>query len=132
MQDSCTDATTIRRFRQDLQGRLRDRIRDAIETTLEEKLTEALGSARHARTSTRSGYRHGTTTRTITTSDDTRTLAVPWGRVRGQAGRPTEFQSTVLPRYARRTREVDGGARGLLFRGRQQPAHSRGAQAALR
>ena len=34
MQDSSTDATTILRFRQDLQRRLRDRIREAIETTL--------------------------------------------------------------------------------------------------
>ena len=128
MQDSSTDATTIRRFRQDLQGRLRDRIRDAIETTLEEELTEALGSARHARTSTRSGYRHGTTTRTITTSDGIRTLTVPRGRVRGQAGRPTEFQSTVLPRYARRTREVDEALVGCYFGG----VNSRRIRAALK
>jgi transposase-like protein len=107
MQDSSIDVTTILRFRQDLQGRLRDRIREAIETTLEEELTEALGSARHARTSARIGYRHGTTTRTITTSDGTRTLAVPRGRVRTAEGTTEEFQGTVLPRYARRTREVD-------------------------
>ena len=107
MQDSSIDPTTILRFRQDLRGRLRDRIREAIETTLEEELTEALGSARHARTSTRIGYRHGTTTRTITTSDGTRTLAVPRGRVRTAAGTTEEFQGAVLPRYARRTREVD-------------------------
>lgn len=117
MQDSSTDPTTILRFRQDLQGRLRDRIREAIETTLEEELTEALGSARHARTSTRSGYRHGTTTRLITTADGPRTLAVPRGRVRTAAGTTEEFQGAILPRYARRTREVDDAVLGCYLGG---------------
>lgn len=117
MQDSSTDPTTILRFRQDLQGRLRDRIREAIETTLEEELTEALGSDRHARTLTRSGYRHGATTRTITTAEGTRALAVPRGRVRTGDGTTTEFQSTILPRYARRTREVDDAVLGCYLGG---------------
>jgi transposase-like protein len=117
MQDSSIDPTTILRFRQDLQGRLRDRIRAAIETTLEEELTEALGSDRHARTITRSGYRHGATTRIITTAEGTRTLEVPRGRVRTSDGTTTEFQSTILPRYARRTREVDDALLGCYLGG---------------
>jgi transposase-like protein len=116
MQDSSTDAGTVRRFRQDIKRRVRDRIREAIEATLEEELTEALGSIRHERTGRRAGYRHGAVTRTITTGEGLRTLAVPRGRL--AAGEKTqEFQSAILPRYARRTREVDDALLGCYLGG---------------
>jgi transposase-like protein len=117
MQDNSTDTTTVLRFRQDLQGQLRDRIREAIEATLQEELTEALGSARHARVASRAGYRHGTVARTITTADGTRGLEVPRGRVATAGGATVEFQSRILPRYARRTREVDDALLGCYLSG---------------
>ena len=43
----------------------------------------------------------------ITTAIGTETLAVPRGRLVEEDGSRREFQSQALPRYARRTREVD-------------------------
>lgn len=117
MQDSSTDPTAVLRFRHDLQARLRDRIREAIETTLDEELAEALGSVWHERTGGRTGYRHGTIARTVTTPEGTRTLEVPRGRVTTAEGRTQEFHSTILPRYARRTREVDDALLGCYLGG---------------
>lgn len=117
MQDSSTALSPVLQFRQDLQAKLRDGVRRAIETVLEEELLTALGAEAHERTAGRRGYRHGTIERTVTTREGTRTVTVPRGRRRSQAGRPTEFQSTVLPRYARRTREVDDALLGCYFGG---------------
>ena len=49
--------------------------------------------------------------------EGTRALTVPRGRV-GRAGdRHEEFHSTVVPRYAHRTREVDEALLGCYFGG---------------
>ena len=117
MQDSSTALSPVRQFRQDVQARLRDGVRRAIETVLEEELLVALGADAHERTTGRHGYRHGTVDRTVTTREGTRTLTVPRARLRDEAGPPSEFQSTVLPRYARRTREVDDALLGCYFGG---------------
>ena len=119
MSDSSTALSPVLQFRQDLQTKLRDGVRRAIETVLEEELLAALGAAAHERISGRRGYRHGTIERTVTTRDGTRAMTVPRARLRDQDGPPTEFRSTVLPRYARRTREVDEALLGLLFWRRQ-------------
>ncbi|MEE8543255.1 MAG: transposase, partial [Gammaproteobacteria bacterium] len=101
MQDSTTTLSPVRQFRQDLQATLRAGVRRAIEAVLEEELLAALGADAHERTTGRRGYRHGTVDRTVTTREGTRTLTVPRARLRDEAGPPSEFQSTVLPRYAR-------------------------------
>lgn len=116
MQDSRTDVSTVLQFRQDIQRRLRDQIREAIEAVLQEELTDALGSGRHERTERRVGYRHGAITRTITTAEGVRTLEVPRGRVATADG-TAEFRSRILPRYARRTREVDDTLLGCYLSG---------------
>ena len=128
MQDSSTDLTTVLQFRYDVHGRLRDHIREAIETTIDEELAAALGSSRHERTGARTGYRHGAIARTVTTAEGLRTLTVPRGRVRQADGTTTEFQSTILPRYARRTREVDETLLGCYLGG----INSRRLRTALR
>lgn len=128
MQDSSTAPTAVLQFRQDVQARLRDRVRRAIEDVLEEELRAALGAADHVRTPTRRGYRHGTTERTLTTGEGTRTITVPRARLRGADGATAEFQSTVVPRYARRTREVDEALLGCYFGG----VNSRRVRAALK
>ena len=91
------------------------------------ELAAALGSARHERTTRRAGYRHGALDRTITTSEGLRVLRVPRGRVRDDDGW-REFHSQLLPRYARRTREVDAAVLGSYLAG----ANSRRIRTALK
>ena len=117
MQDSNIALSPVLQFRQDLQVTLRAGVRRAIEAVLEEELLAALGADAHERTPGRRGYRHGTVDRTVTPREGTRTLTVPRARLREPAGPLSEFQSTVLPRYARRTREVDDALLGCYFGG---------------
>lgn len=127
MQDSSTDPATVLQFRQDIQARLRDRVRQAIEEVLDAELVAVLGSDRHERTAGRRGYRHGTIERTVTTREGTRALVVPRGRVQTPTG-TEEFRSAMLPRYARRTREVDEAVLGCYLAG----ANSRRIRTALK
>ena len=120
MQGSSTKGThhpSVLQFRQDLETQLRQQVREAIETVLEGELTAALGSARHERTERRQGYRHGALERTITTTDGPRVLQVPRGRVRQADGTTKEFHSQLLPRYGRRTRDVDAAILGSYLAG---------------
>lgn len=117
MQDSSTAPSVVLQFRQDLQAKLREGVRRAIEAVLEEELLAALGADDHVRTPMRRGYRHGTTERTLTTREGTRPITVPRARLRAADGTVQEFQSTVVPRYARRTREVDEALLGCYFGG---------------
>lgn len=94
-------------FRQDIQQLLQRRLVEAVETVLEEELSLALGSTRYERSPARRGYRNGVERRPITTKEGTRELAVPRGRVAKADGSTKEFRSELLPRYARRTREID-------------------------
>ncbi|RPH56713.1 MAG: hypothetical protein EHM89_15030 [Acidobacteria bacterium] len=120
MQESSTKGMnhpSVLRFRQDLETQLRQHVREAIETVLEAELTSALRSARHERTERREGYRHGALQRTITTGDGLRELEVPRGRIRQEDGTTKEFRSQLLPRYARRTRDVDAAILGSYLAG---------------
>ena len=132
MQDSSTAVGSVLQFRQDLLTKLRDGVRRAIETVLEEELLSALGADAHERPAGRQGYRHGTIERTVTTREGMRTVTVPRGRVRGPGDRPAEFHSSVLPRYARRTREVDEALLGCYFGGINTRRIPTGAEAAVR
>ena len=65
----------------------------------------------------------------MTTSVGTRELRVPRARVRDEeTGETTEFRSELLPRYARRTREVDEAILGTYLSG----ANSRRIRKALK
>jgi len=55
--------------------------------------------------------------RTLTTPNGTRTVRVPRGRIAGTDGATAEFHSQVLPRYARRTREIDEAILGCYLGG---------------
>jgi transposase-like protein len=103
---TCDDAVVIA-FRQNIAELMRGRIRQAIETVLDEELASALGSDRYERTDARKGYRNGGEERRITTRNGTQVLRVPRGRVEQPDGSTHELRSEVLPRYARRTREID-------------------------
>ena len=107
MQETSTSPATILQFRQDIEAQFRRHIREALDTALAEELAVALGSEPHQRTERRRGYRNGSSERTITTPEGTRRVTVPRGRIAGAEGETTEFHSQLLPRYARRTREID-------------------------
>lgn len=107
MSKSTKEAAEAARFRQDIRSLLRTRVREAIEVVLEEELSEALGCGRYERGDGRSGYRNGAPRRTITTAHGTQELKVPRGRVVSEDGTEEEFRSAVLPRYQRRSSEVD-------------------------
>ena len=117
MQETSTSPATILQFRQDIEAQFRRHIREALDVALKEEIAAALASDRHERTERRCGYRNGTVERTITTPDGTRTVTVPRGRVAGTDGATTEFHSQLLPRYARRTREIDDAILGCYLGG---------------
>lgn len=117
MQETSTRPVTILQFRQDIEAQFRRHIREALDVALAEELAAALASDRHERTERRCGYRNGTVERTITTPDGTRTVTVPRGRVERKDGTTTEFHSHLLPRYARRTREIDDAILGCYLGG---------------
>jgi len=117
MEETSTSPATILRFRQDIEGQFRRHIREALDVALAEELAAALGSERHERTDQRCGYRNGSRDRTITTPDGPRTVTVPRGRIAGPDGGTQEFHSQLLPRYARRTREIDEAILGCYLGG---------------
>jgi len=117
MQETSTSPATILQFRQDIEAEFRRHIRAALDIALAEELAAALASNRHERTARRCGYRNGTVERTITTPEGTRAVTVPRGRVEGTDGATTEFHSQLLPRYARRTREIDDAILGCYLGG---------------
>ncbi|MCP3999153.1 MAG: IS256 family transposase [bacterium] len=127
MQDVTTTDDQVIAFRRDIDTQLRTRIREAIQVVLEEELDEALGCSRYRREDSRKGYRHGTVQRRITTPNGPQTLEVPRGRLVDAEGKSTEFRSQLLPRYARRCREVDEAILGAYLAG----ANSRRIRKAL-
>ena len=88
------------------QEQLRGWIRSAIETLLREELDAVLQATRYARDAdgTRHRYRHASRDRHLSTSVGPTPVTVPRARLFDDGGAPTiEWQSTLLPRYQRRT-----------------------------
>ncbi len=117
MNQGTTHAAEVIRLRQDIGDLLRRRVLEAVQMVLEEELSEALGSGRYERCDERRGYRNGHETRKITTELGPQTLDVPRGRIIEDDGSTKEFQSEVVPRYARRTRKVDEAILGAYLAG---------------
>jgi transposase-like protein len=100
-----------------LEALIRQRVRETIEAVVHAELEMALGAARSDRVGeARQGYRHGTRSRTLTTSVGPTALTVPRARLRSSSG-TTEWQSTTLPRYQRRTVRVDEAILGVYLSG---------------
>jgi transposase-like protein len=94
----------------------RDRVRAALGEIAQEELTAFLGADRYDRTEVRRGYRNGAKNRTLTTSWGPTELTVPRAVIfDGEQRR--EWQSRIVPRYVRRTAEVDAALLGLYFGG---------------
>lgn len=107
MQETTTKGTEVVQFRLDIRRLLQTRLREAVEDVLKEELSAALGAPRYERVDDRRGYRNGVEQRSITTTAGMRKIQVPRGRVVAKDGSTREFRSELLPRYARRTNEVD-------------------------
>ncbi len=88
-----------------LQADMLSVVRQAIEHLVDVELAAVLGP-RYVRSGVRIGYRHGSKVRTITSPVGAVTLTVPRARLQNGAG-ATEWQSQVLPAYARRMRQVN-------------------------
>jgi transposase-like protein len=96
---------------------LRNRVREAIAEIFTEELDAAVGAGAYERTERRRGYRHGSEERQITTAFGKTTFSMPRGKIFGGDGATKEWQSAMLPRYARRAREVDAAIIGMYFGG---------------
>ena len=91
-----------------MQLQLRKRVLEVIELVIEEEVEQALGCRAYERSGERRGYRNGVETRRVTTAVGTREIRVPRARLQdAETGEMKEFRSELLPRYARRTQEVD-------------------------
>src|SRR3982750_3536821 len=99
-----------------IEAGLRQRIRGFIEELVEQELTEALGRTRYARGGA-AGHRHGRRSRWLTGCFGPVELSVPRARLRAEDGTTREWRSDVLPRYARRTRQVEALIAGAYLAG---------------
>ena len=99
-----------------LEAGIRGRIRGLIEELVEQELEAALGRGRYERGAS-AGHRHGHRTRRLTGSFGPVEVAVPRARLRGEDGAAREWRSAVLPRYARRTRQVEALIAGAYLAG---------------
>ena len=109
-----------------IEAGLWERIRGFIEELLEQELTAALGRRRHGRGPS-PGHRHGHRERRLTGSFGPVEISVPRARLRAEDGATREWRSAVLPRYARRTRQVEALIAGAYLAG----ANTRRVQRAL-
>jgi len=96
---------------------LRQEIRRTIERVLGEELSFALRAVPYQRTPERTGYRNGTHSRDICTSYGTVKLDVPRGRVIKEDGASEEFESSMIGRYRRRSKEIDEAILAMYLSG---------------
>lgn len=114
MTQASPELAEVVRLRQDISTLLH---RKVLEAVLDEELTAVLGSVRYERSDQRCGYRNGHEVRRVTTEYGPQTLQVPRSRIAQGDGRTREFQSEILPHYARRTRKVDEAILGAYLAG---------------
>ena len=97
---------------------IRVQVRTWIEAIVQEELAAVLGAGSSVRVGeSRRGYRHGTRARTLTTSLGPTTFTLPRARLFDDTGATTEWRSTAVARYQRRTRRVDEAILGVYLSG---------------
>ena len=111
MQESSTTTGTVPLFAgkawfDPIEAELRERVRQFLEEMIEQEATAALGRGRYERGAA-AGYRNGTRKRRLLGSFGPVEIAVPRARLSAGDGTTQEWRSTVLPRYARMTRQVE-------------------------
>lgn len=107
-----------------IEAALRGRVRGFIEDLIEQELAAALGRGRYERPDAEAddaplvaGHRHGHRSRRIMGSFGAVEIAVPRARMVTPDGATTEWRSETLPRYARRTRQVEALIAGAYLAG---------------
>lgn len=95
---------------------IRGEIRAVIEHLLAEELAVELGAGPYARTEARAGYRHGVEQRKLMTSWGVAQFQRPRGRLETPQG-IKEYESRLLPRYQRRSKEVDNEIMAMYLGG---------------
>jgi putative transposase len=104
-------------LREGLEAAIRERVREIIEMVLQEEVAAALGAPRSQRVAERAGYRHGSKQRKLTLRAGTVQLDVPRARLAEADGGEREWQSTLVPRYRRSSREVEQSVLGVYLSG---------------
>jgi putative transposase len=94
-------------LREGLEAPIPERVREIIEMVLQEEVEATLGARRSQRVAERVGYRHGSKRRRLTL----RTGTIGGGR------REREWQSQLVPRYRRSSREVEQSVLGVYRSG---------------
>jgi putative transposase len=108
-QDSINAAPWARVERREfLEDELRQKTRAWIQLMVNEELDQALGLARGQRGEGRLGYRKGQRPRQFTTSGGSHDLTMPRGAYfTAQSDGKKEWNSRIIPRYARRSEAVE-------------------------
>jgi putative transposase len=107
---------------------LRDRVREFIQAMIEAELEAALSRPRYARrpkaaganadgASGITGHRHGHRSRSLLGTFGRVEIAVPRARLATAEGKTTEWKSTALRAYQRRTRQADSLIAGAYLAG---------------
>lgn len=104
-------------LREGLEAAIRERVREVIEMVLQEEVEAALGAGRSRRVAERTGYRHGSKPRKLTLRTGTIHLEVPRARLAERDGGEREWQSRLVPRYRRSSREVEQSVLGVYLSG---------------
>src|SRR5689334_11562624 len=102
--NSTTDATPLfsgEAWFDPIEAELRERIGGFLEEMVAREATTAMGRSRYQRSAS-AGYRNGTRSRRLLGS-----FGPPRARLFAPDGPNREWQSAVLPRYARMTRKVE-------------------------
>ena len=107
-----------------LESMIRERVRGVIEEVIHAELDTLLARARYGRRSkdneddpTVVGYRHGSRTRTLIGTFGKAEIKVPRARLETDEGRTTEWHSSVLRAYQRRTLAADVVIAGAYLAG---------------
>jgi putative transposase len=105
-------------LREGLAATIRERVKEIIELVLAEEVEAGLGAPRSQRVAERAGYRHGSKPRRLTLRTGTVQLDVPRARLaEAGGGGEREWQSQLVPRYRRSSREVEQGVLGVYLSG---------------
>jgi putative transposase len=111
-----------------IEAGLRDRVREFIQAMIEAELEGALGRPRYGRRPTSqdedangpsgvSGHRHGRRSRSLLGSFGPVEIAMPRARLDTAEGKTTEWKSTALRPYQRRTKRADSLIAGAYLAG---------------
>ena len=107
---------------------LRERVREFIQAMIESELETALARPRYGRRPTAdvqngdeskgiSGHRHGHRSRSLMGTFGRVEIAVPRARLDGAEGKTTEWKSSALRAYQRRTKQADSLIAGAYLAG---------------